>query len=153
MSVTATQDSISDRREVGAQVTRTVGETLNWERVPTPTENDLAEIAKMFVEFARGDSGVADGVKVAKIITADQFTENDRWDITRFWTEEELVALGHKECAITRVDFIDETRTELEEISMSSRLQEGSCLRLRPARPRRSGWEILLISRFAREPA
>ena len=71
----------------------------------------------MFVNLAKGDATAADGSRIAKLVGADHFTENDRWDVTRFWTEEELVDLGQKESAVTRVDFIDETRTELQEIS------------------------------------
>jgi len=110
--------TVADARpNVFCGIARTIGETLNWERVPTPTENDLADIADMFVKFAGGDATATNGAKIAKIITAEEFSENDRWDVTRFWNEEELVALGQKESAVERVDFIDETRTELEEIS------------------------------------
>lgn len=98
-------------------IARTIGETLNWERVPSPRDNDLSDIAEMFVNLAKGDATAADGSRIAKLVGADHFTENDRWDVTRFWTEEELVDLGQKESAVTRVDFIDETRTELQEIS------------------------------------
>lgn len=110
--------TIADRRpDVFCGIARTIGETLNWERVPTPTENDLADIAEMFVKVSSGDGTATSGAKIAKTASAEEFSENDRWDVTRFWTEEELVALGHKESAVLRVDFIDETRTELEEIS------------------------------------
>jgi type I restriction enzyme M protein len=105
------------RPDVFCGIARTVGETLNWERVPTPAENDLADIAEMFVTFANLGATATAGAKTVKIIQADEFSENDRWDVTRFWTEEELVALGHKESAVGRVDFIDETRMELEELS------------------------------------
>ncbi|RWB94994.1 MULTISPECIES: N-6 DNA methylase [unclassified Mesorhizobium] len=105
------------RPDVFCGIARTVGETLNWERVPTPNENDLADIAEMFVKFANGDAKAADGATIAKVVGADQFTENDRWDVMRFWTEDEQVALGQKESAIARVDFIDETMLEIEEIT------------------------------------
>jgi type I restriction enzyme M protein len=105
------------RPDIFCGIARTIGETLNWERVPAPTENDLADIAEMFVKFTGGDATATNAASVAKIVAADEFSENDRWDVTRFWTEDELVALGQKESAVTRVDFIDETRTELDEIS------------------------------------
>ncbi|UQR61581.1 N-6 DNA methylase [Bradyrhizobium sp. C-145] len=106
-----------ERPDVFCGIARTIGETLSWERVPTPNENDLADIAGMFVAHAEGKPGAVQGSQVAKVVPAAEFTENDRWDVGRFWTEEELVALGHKESAVTRVDFIDETRSEIEEIS------------------------------------
>src|SRR6185312_7154143 len=55
--------------------------------------------------------------KICKTAKATDFSENDRWDVTRFWTEEELVLLGHKEPAVPRLDFIDETQNELQEIT------------------------------------
>lgn len=105
------------RPDVFCGIARTVGETLNWERVQTPNENDLSDIAEMFVKFADGDPNVTQGADIAKIVAADHFTENDRWDVARFWTEDELVALGQKESAISRVDFIDETMLEIDEIA------------------------------------
>ena len=51
----------------------------------------------MFVRVMVGDLTALAGAKITKLIEADEFTENDRWDVARFWTEEELVALGHKE--------------------------------------------------------
>lgn len=147
------------RPDVLCGIARTIGETLNWERVPTPQENDLADIAEMFVKFSGGDAKAADGAQVAKVVSADEFSENDRWDVARFWTEEELVALGQKESAVPRVDFIDETRTELEEISseMEAAKKELQALtsgdtttldisRCDPARASRAG-------KFARTPA
>lgn len=106
-----------ERPNVFCGIARTIGETLNWERVATPTENDLADISEMFVRVTEGDLTCLSDTKIAKLIGADEFSENDRWDVARFWTEEELVALGHKESAVSRIDFIDETTTELEEIS------------------------------------
>lgn len=109
--------AVDPRPNVFCGIARTVGETLNWERVPTPEENDLADIADMFVGFAEGEVLPSDGASIVKIVSAEQFTENDRWDVTRFWSEDELVALGQKESAISRVEFIDETMLEIEEIT------------------------------------
>ncbi len=108
--------AVDPRPDVLVGIARTIGETLNWERVPTPAENDLASIAELFVRVTEGEQDATAGSAVAKVVPATGFTENDRWDVTRFWTEEELVALGHKESAIARVDFIDEVHTELDEI-------------------------------------
>lgn len=108
--------TVDARPDVMVGIARTIGESLNWERVPTPSENDLASIAEMFVKFTEGDTTAVDTSPVAKIVSADRFTENDRWDVTRFWTEDELVALGQKESAISRIDFIDEVQIELDEI-------------------------------------
>jgi hypothetical protein len=105
------------RPDVFCGIAGTIGETLNWERVPTPSENDLGEIAASFVRHTEGDANATAGSRITRCIPATEFSENDRWDVARFWTEDELVALGRKESAVARVDFIDEVRTELDEIS------------------------------------
>lgn len=107
---------VDPRPEVFCGIARTIGETLNWERVPEPTKNDLAEIAEAFVAFTSGGPAPT-GIPFIKVAKAEEFSENDRWDVTRFWTGEELVALGQREEAVPRVDFIDETRKELDEIA------------------------------------
>jgi type I restriction enzyme M protein len=104
------------RPDVFCGIARTIGETLNWERTPDPKNNDLADLAEMFVQYTGGNVIATKGSKIAKTVTADEFTENDRWDVLRFWTEQELVDLGEKESAIGRIDFIDEAQAELEEI-------------------------------------
>lgn len=104
------------RPPVFCAVARSIGETLNWERVPTPEDNDLADIAEAFVAFTEGGGGPAMVSPVVKIADPDAFTENDRWDVLRFWSEEELVALDLKEPAVSRVEFIDETQGELAQI-------------------------------------
>jgi len=63
-----------ERPNVFCGIARTVGETLNWERVPTPTENDLADIAEMFVGVMQGDLTMLDGARVAKLIPNDEFS-------------------------------------------------------------------------------
>lgn len=105
------------RPDVFCAIARSIGETLNWERIPTPGENDLGEIAEMFVSYTEGNAATVDGSKIAKVAKASQFSVNDRWDIARFWTEEELVDLGHKESAVARTDFIDEVQDELQELT------------------------------------
>lgn len=105
------------RPDVLCGIARSIGETLNWERVPTPKDNDLADIASMFVRFTSGDKQAMEASRIAKLASAGDFTENDRWDVARLWSEKELVDLGHKESAVSRLDFIDEVTLELQEIS------------------------------------
>ena len=107
---------VDPRPAVFCGIARTIGESLDWERVPTPDDNDLDDLARMFVAFTEGDPTAVGNASIAKVVDADKFTENDRWDVTRFWTETELVDLGQKESAVARTDFIDETTSELEEI-------------------------------------
>jgi len=105
-----------DRPPVFCGIARTIGESLNWERVPTPDENDLDELANMFVQHSENKPSEIASSQIAKICDASEFTENDRWDVSRFWTEEELVKLGLEEGAVTRAEFVDEVTNELSEL-------------------------------------
>lgn len=109
--------TVADARpSVVCGLARSIGETLDWERTPTPTDNDLAAIAQEFINYS-SSTKIDSNSKIVKIAPAGEFSENDRWDITRFWTEEELIALGQKESTISRLDFIDETQQEMKEIA------------------------------------
>jgi hypothetical protein len=59
-------------------IARSIGETLNWERVPTPNDNDLAELAERFVRLSEGDANAIVGTAIAKSVDAGSFSENDR---------------------------------------------------------------------------
>lgn len=106
------------RPDVFCGIARSVGETLNHERIPTPDANDFADIAECFAALHSGDPGSAEAHPLVKLVPAGQFTEDDRWDVIRFWTDDELVKLGFKEPPIERVDFIDTTRETLEQIAV-----------------------------------
>jgi len=54
---------------------------------------------------------------LVKIVQADDFSASDRWDIARFWTEEELVKLGVQAAAVERSEFIDDAIGQIEEIA------------------------------------
>ena len=103
------------RPEVMAAIARSIGETLNWERVATPEDNDLDQIADVFLEVL--DGSVTELPPFVRLSPADSFSENDRWDVARFWTEEERVALGLEVGAISRSEFIDEVDAEISEIA------------------------------------
>jgi len=106
---------VDSRPDVLVAIARTIGETLNWERVPTPDDNDLERIADAFVSIAKGDEPELPAF--ARITGASSFSEDDRWDVARFWTEEERVALGLEAGAISRAEFIDEVDAEIGAIA------------------------------------
>lgn len=104
-----------ERPQILTAIARTIGETLNWERVPTPEANDLDKIADMFVQIADGET--PELLPFTRLVAAAEFTEDDRWDVARFWTEEERVALGLEAGAISRAEFIEEVDLEIAEIA------------------------------------
>lgn len=95
---------------------RSIGETLDTYRAPMPDDNDLAAVASAFIQRT-DDPTFLPSDPFIKVVPAERFTENDRWDVARFWTEEELVTLGIKAAAIGRVEFIDEAIGNLNKLS------------------------------------
>jgi type I restriction enzyme M protein len=100
------------RPPVFCAMIRTIGETLDYQRIPTPDQNDLEEVATLFVEH---DSRSKKRRKspLVKIVPSTEFSKEARWDVARFWSEEELVRLGFRESAVDRVAFIDEASDQL----------------------------------------
>lgn len=107
---------VDPRPEVLCGLARSIGETLDWRRRPTPKDNDLLEIADAFVQRDNGDSSAADASAVVKVVDASEFSSDNRWDIVRFWSDEELVSLGESAAPVDRLSFIDDTRASLEEL-------------------------------------
>jgi hypothetical protein len=111
------------RPPVFCGISRSIGETLDYERVPAPSENDLAVLADLFVHYV--GSGVLDkvtrpilyeGCQFAKLVPATEFAPDERWDIVRHWTDEEHVALGERAETIKREEFIELAAQALHEL-------------------------------------
>lgn len=98
------------RPPVFCAIASTIGETLDWRRLPEPDKNDLEAIAGLFVAHSGGKTVSDPRVRVVK---ADLFGDADRWDVTRFWDRGELIALGERDPAISRRNFIQEATAQL----------------------------------------
>lgn len=120
------------RPPVFCALARSIGESLNWERVPTPQDNDLAQIAEQFVQWNGAKDG-APSSPLIKVVDSDEFTKDDRWDVARFWSEEERVALGLQDSAVSRSEFIDEITSELDEIAKELQLSAAELAALKAA--------------------
>ncbi len=103
------------RPVVFCAIARSIGETLDYRRLPTPDDNDLQQIAEMFLSRLEGKQ-ISASILI-KEAPASSFQSTDRWDVLRFWSDEELVKLGEREPALDRVNFIDEVEEQLEQIS------------------------------------
>ena len=104
------------RPDVLCACVRTLGETLDMYRAPTPENNDLAAAANAFIRRC-ADSDYSPEEPFIKIVEANEFTEDDRWDVARFWSDEEMVALGISSAAIGRMEFIDEAVSSISKLS------------------------------------
>lgn len=97
--------SVDERPPVFCGIARSTGETLDYERVPTPQDNDLQDIAELFIAHTAGNPAES---PVVRIVPASEFAENERWDVPRFWSDAELVDLGERAPAVPRLTFIEE---------------------------------------------
>ncbi|MEU7753673.1 N-6 DNA methylase [Micromonospora sp. NPDC049171] len=111
------------RPPVFCGLARTIGETLDHERVATPEHNDLSNLADLFVHFTTTASATKvdratsyASSPIAKLVPANEFGVDDRWDIVRYWTDEEFVNLGVRTETIERHDFIRLAEEELTEL-------------------------------------
>ncbi|MBO9500979.1 N-6 DNA methylase [Brevundimonas sp. A19_0] len=108
---------VEARPPVICAIARSIGETLDWRRIPTPDDNDLDAIATAFVKASEGDPSATEEFPFIRSVPADQFGSRDRWDVTRFWSDAELVELGVRDGAISRGEFVTEAQARIEEIA------------------------------------
>lgn len=105
------------RPDVLCGIARSIGETLDYRRIPTPRENDLSDIAEAFVKFSGGKPSSLKSSAIIKIVDSGEFGPNDRWDVQRFWSDDELVALGERPSAIDKDEFIDQAEQTISELA------------------------------------
>lgn len=104
------------RPDVFCALVGSIGETLDWRRTPTPEDNDLQAIADLFVAHSDGTNIRKKKNPRVKLVPADSFGKDNRWDVRRFWTDEELVDLGVREESVERLSFIEEASNQLQEL-------------------------------------
>lgn len=104
-----------ERPDVFCAIARSIGESLDQRRQPTPSENDLWDIAERFV--VREEAGEAETDPLIKMMPSAEFTAERRWDVARFWSDAELVALGVRTPPVSRADFVDEAVETIGEIA------------------------------------
>lgn len=111
------------RPPVFCGIARSIGETLDYERVPTPDDNDLAILADLFVHYTNTGMGEKvprptryEDCTFAKIVPASAFAPDERWDVIRHWTDAEHIELGERSDTIERGEFIDLATETLQEL-------------------------------------
>ncbi|MFB9882072.1 N-6 DNA methylase [Planobispora siamensis] len=115
--------SAQSRPPVFCGIARSIGETLDYERVPTPNDNDLSVLADLFVHYLQNPVEVTptrpltyEGCEFAKLVPSDAFAPDERWDVVRHWTDAEHVALGERAETIDRAEFIDLATDTLQDL-------------------------------------
>ncbi|GLT16562.1 hypothetical protein GCM10007938_03380 [Vibrio zhanjiangensis] len=105
------------RPKVFCAIATSVGESLDARRIALPNENDLQEISKQFICHRSGKELSGEVVKNIKIVESNKFMKDDRWDVYRFWSDDDLVELGEREEAVSRVSFLDEIQERFIELT------------------------------------
>ena len=106
---------LSSRPSVFCAMASSIGETLNARRVPTPEDNNLSQIAQAFVDY-QGTGVVPKTISDRiRVVGANEFSPSDRWDVSRFWNDEELVSLGERNEPISAMAYLDEARAQVEQ--------------------------------------
>ncbi|WP_067465648.1 N-6 DNA methylase [Nocardia amamiensis] len=140
------------RPAVFCGIARTIGETLDYERVSTPDQNDLSVIAELFIRYVRSsDNSVArptpyEDCEFVKIVPSKSFAADERWDVVRHWTDEEHVALGERAGTIDREEFI-QLATETLEVLITELKQAESELKSLSSGPTET-YSISDVSQF-----
>jgi type I restriction-modification system DNA methylase subunit len=104
------------RPNVLCAIASSIGETLDARRVPTPADNTLSDIARAFLKYTHGNPVPEETSNRIRIVPSTSFAPSDRWDVQRFWSDDELVLLGAREEAVDRVAFIDASNEQLAQV-------------------------------------
>lgn len=99
-------------------LTGEIGETRDAQRLPC--RNDLEQAAEQFLLFRGNPKVYVSQDKRIKIVPPSQLTPHDRWDIQRFWTEEELAELGDETGFLEKTTFLSETEENLRNLVRSA---------------------------------
>jgi len=107
--------SVDKRPDVFCGFATSIGESLDARRIQTPEDNTLDYIADDFIRYCNNKSLINN--QYVKVIPASEFLSNDRWDVQRFWSEEELVNTGNLEEAIDRISFLDKVDAQISQLT------------------------------------
>lgn len=77
----------------------------------------MDQVAEAFLSHLQGSNSFGDIQTKIKIVDANDFTKDDRWDVYRFWSDDELVKLGEREEAVSRTSFMDEIQERFQQLS------------------------------------
>lgn len=99
-----------------AYLVREVGETRDARRFPC--KSDLPDLVRQFRAFYADKPYFAPRNLNCKLIPIEKLRPADRWDVDRFWTDEERLSLGLRESqAITVREFESELNATVEAVT------------------------------------
>lgn len=85
------------KNPIFAYLVSSIGETLDINRFSTPENNDLPDMVNQFNQFKGSKNYFVPQNDRCKILPFEKFDNAEHWVIDRFWSDDELIALGVKE--------------------------------------------------------
>jgi type I restriction-modification system DNA methylase subunit len=85
------------KNPIFAYLVSSIGETLDINRFSTPENNDLPDMVNQFNQFKGSKNSFVPQNDRCKTLSFEKFNNAEHWVIDRFWSDEELIALGVKE--------------------------------------------------------
>lgn len=85
------------KNPIFAYLVSSIGETLDINRFSTPENNDLPDMVNQFNQFKGSKNSFVPQNDRCKTLPFEKFNNAEHWVIDRFWSDEELIALGVKE--------------------------------------------------------
>lgn len=107
---------VGSRPNVFCAIATSLGESLDARRIPLPNDNDLDSIANCFISNNWDTNMFGSVSNKIKVIESENFMSSDRWDVYRFWSDDELVSLGEREEAVSRANFLEEVQDKMSSI-------------------------------------
>lgn len=129
--------SSDTRPDVFCGIATSVGESLDARRVANTDDNDINSIADGFLSHLEGEREFGEVAHKIKIEPASSFSKDDRWDVYRFWSDDELVNLGEREEAVSRGNFMEEVISKFRLLSEDIELVESKLTELKKGEMKR----------------
>lgn len=85
------------KNPIFAYLVSSIGETLDINRFSTPENNDLPDMVNQFNQFKGSKNSFVPQNDRCKTLPFEKFDNAEHWVIDRFWSDDELIALGVKE--------------------------------------------------------
>jgi type I restriction-modification system DNA methylase subunit len=126
----------TQKNPIFAYLVSSIGETLDINRFFTPENNDLPDMVNQFNQFKGSKNSFVPQNDRCKILPFEKFNNAEHWVIDRFWSDEELIALGVKEeiknfSVDDYVSLIQQTEISIGKLKndlldLSSELEKGN---------------------------
>ena len=122
-------ENIKQQHKIFLAIAKTIGESLDVDRISEPEKNDLSTIVKQYkyfscdpISYNPKEQGLTKNT--IKVIEFEKFEKNKNWLVEQYWTDEELEQLELKDVCTTCseadiFDNIDSIKSDFDAIKNS----------------------------------